>query len=168
MTWRGSTTVQERILASLPYAFPMIEAAPFGMLLMGQFPALGILLLPLSPFMAVYGVLNMILRGYAGLAIFFALYMLVVRNEAIKHFIRFNTMQALLIGIAASIVSILLDLVGIRLGAASFLPLPFIVLFGVIFLGVMGAAIYSIVSALLGRYSEIPAISEAAQTQVRY
>jgi uncharacterized membrane protein len=162
MTWRGSTTVQERILAALPYAFPMIEAAPFGIILIAQFPVLGLVLLPLTPFMVVYGFLNAILRGYAGLAVFFALYLLVVRNENIKHFIRFNTMQALLIGIAASIVSIMLNLLNVLP------PLLLLALSGAIFLGVMASSIFSIVYSLIGRYGEIPAISEAAHAQVRY
>jgi hypothetical protein len=168
MSWRGSTTVQDRIYACLPYALPMIEALPFGVVLALQFPILGLILVPLSPFIAVYGALNSILGGTAGLVIFFALYLLVVRNEKIAHFVRFNTMQALLISIAATLSKLVLDLLGITSSLAGATAIPFMVLLSVIFLGVLAASIYSIVLAIIGKYAEIPVVSNAAYAQVRY
>ncbi|MBD2021803.1 hypothetical protein H6F43_16605, partial [Leptolyngbya sp. FACHB-36] len=40
-------------------------------------------------------------------------------------------------------------------------------LFNTIFLGVVAAVGYAVVQSALGRYAEIPTISEAAYTQVR-
>lgn len=168
MTWRGSTSIQDRIFASLPYAFPMVEGAIYGTFLTLLFPPLGLILLPLAPFAMVYGLLNSLLGGWGGFVIFFALYLLVVRNANINHFIRYNTMQALMIGIASSLIMTLLQLLGLLQNLGSPIPLPLAILFSVIFLGVMGSSIYSIVSAWLGKYAEIPVLSEAAYAQTRY
>lgn len=168
MTLRGSTSVKDRIISCLPYVFPMVEAMSFGMLLMVQFPILGLILIPLTPFLTVYNILNSVLGGYGGLVLFFALYMLVVRNTNVNHFIRYNTMNALIIGIAASLVATVLNLLGILRNITLPLPLPLTILFSVIFLGVVISSIYSIVVALMGKYAEIPVLSEAAYSQTRY
>lgn len=159
MTWRGTTTVKDRIFASLPYLLPIIAALPFGSFLFQQFPALRIILLPLQPVLFIYGSLG----GFAGLIIFFLLFFLVVRNERILHFIRFNTMQAILIDIALVLCSLvwqyMLQPLGVNLLTETLL--------NVVFLAALAACGYSIVQSLLGRYAEIPAISEAVHAQVR-
>jgi uncharacterized membrane protein len=156
MTWRGSATVKDRIFASLPYLLPLVSALPFGSLLFRQFPALQVLFIPLAPLQIIYSL------PLAGLVIFFVLFLLVVRNEKIAHFIRFNTMQAILLDIALVLCSMvsqyLLQPMGINLVTET--------LFNIIFLATVVACGYSIVQSLLGRYAEIPAISEAANAQV--
>jgi uncharacterized membrane protein len=156
MTWRGSATVKDRIFASLPYLLPLVSALPFGSLLFRQFPALQVLFIPLAPLQIIYSL------PLAGLVIFFVLFLLVVRNEKIAHFIRFNTMQAILLDIALVLCSMvsqyLLQPMGINLVTET--------LFNIIFLATVVACGYSVVQSLLGRYAEIPAISEAANAQV--
>ena len=164
MSLRGSTTVSERIFACLAYLLPVIEV--IGLLLrigiqnslFGQFPALGIILVPLLPLVQIYfGI------PFMGLIIFFALFLLVVRNEKISHFIRFNTMQAILIDIVLFLCNIVLQILS---------PVPgtdfaIVTLTNTIFLGVVAAVVYAVVQSLLGRYAEIPAISDAVYMQVR-
>ena len=158
MSWRGSTTVSERIFASLPYLLPLIDGLEFGSFLFRQFPVLQVLLLPLLPLLQIYRVIP-----FAGLIIFFALFLLVVRNERISHFIRFNTMQAILIDIVLILCGLIVPLL------AQGIQISFIVetIYNMIFLGVLAAFIYSVVQSLLGRYAEIPTISEAVYMQVR-
>jgi Chloroplast import apparatus Tic20-like len=158
MTWRGSTTIPDRIFACLPYLLPIIEVFVFGEFLFRQFPPLQLLFLPLIPLLNIYyGV------RYAGLIIFFALWLLVVRNEKISHFVRFNTMQAILLDIIIFLFGILTDVV--RLVPAGGFAIQ--TLYTTIFLGIIAAVIYSIAQSLLGRYAEIPAISDAVYMQVR-
>ncbi|WGV25345.1 Tic20 family protein [Halotia branconii] len=158
MTWRGSTTIKDRIFACLPYLLPIIEVFAFGQFLIAQFPPLLVLFLPLMPLLRIYyGV------RYAGLIIFFALFLLVVRNEKISHFIRFNTMQAILLDIVIFLFSILTDVVGlIPSGGFAIQTLS-----TTIFLGILAAVVYSVIQSLMGRYAEIPAISDAVYMQVR-
>lgn len=156
MPWRGSTTVSDRIFACLPYLLPLIEVLNFGAFLLAQFPPLQVLFLPLVPLVAIYyGI------PFGGMIIFFALFALVVRNETISHFIRFNVMQAILLDIVIFLFSILIKLVGIAGGFA------IETLSTTIFLGIVAAVVYSVLQSLMGRYAEIPAISDAVYLQVR-
>ncbi len=158
MAWRGSTTVKDRIFACLPYLLPLVEGLGFGGSLFQQFPALQVILIPLSPVLAIYGGIP-----FAGLIIFFALFMLVVRNEKIAHFIRFNTMQAILLSIVLTLCSLLLRVLN---------PVPGVnfateTLANTIFIGLLVAVVYSVAQTIMGRYAEIPAISDAVYMQVR-
>lgn len=158
MAWRGSTTVSDRIFACLPYLLPLVEVFRYGEFLFTQFPPLGLLFLPLQPLIAIYfGV------PFAGLIIFFALFLLVVRKENISHFIRFNTLQAILLDIVIFLSSILTQLIGI-IPAGGF---AIQTLYTTIFLGTIAAVVFSVIQSLMGRYAEIPAISEAAYMQLR-
>ncbi|MBW4508672.1 MAG: hypothetical protein KME64_19485 [Scytonematopsis contorta HA4267-MV1] len=158
MTWRGTTTVSDRVFASLPYLLPLVEVLVFGVFLIKQFPVIGVLFLPLIPLLSIYNV-----NSFIPLLIFLALFMFVVRNEKINHFIRFNTMQAILLDIVIFLCRILTDVIGL-VPSSDFAVQT---LYTTIFLGIVGASIYSIAQSLLGRYAEIPAISEAVYTQVR-
>ncbi|MFP4102922.1 Tic20 family protein [Coleofasciculus sp.] len=158
MTWRGSTTVKERIFAALPYMLPLLYALPFGVFLLRQFPVLNIILVPLSPLIFLQSTIP-----FAGLILFFVLFLAVVRNERIAHFIRFNTMQAILLDILLVLCSFAMRILAGGLGANFFLE----TLSNVIFLGTLAACGYGIVQSLLGRYAEIPTLSEAVYAQVR-
>jgi hypothetical protein len=158
MTWRGTTTVKDRVFACLPYLLPLISALPFGSFLFRQFPALQVLLLPLQPVLIIYNAIP-----FAGLVVFFLLFLLVVRNERIAHFIRFNTMQAILLDIVLVLLSLVLEIV---LKAVQFNLLTETLL-NIVFLGTLAACGYSVVQSILGRYAEIPALSEAVYAQVR-
>lgn len=159
MSWRGSTTVSDRIFACLPYLLPLIDGLEFGRYLFEQFPILAqIIILPLQPLLsAYYGI------PFAGLIIFFALYLGVVRNENISHFIRFNAMQAILLDIVLILAGLILRLL------MPSLQVGFIIetLSNMIFLGIVAAFGYAVVQSALGRYAEIPTISDAVHMQVR-
>lgn len=160
MTWQGSTTMRDRIFAALPYLLPLMYGLQFGDHLLTQFPVLQILFVPLIPVMAIYALIPF---GLGGLVIFFALFLLVVRNYNISHFIRFNTMQAILL----DIVLFLCGLIVPFLANALAVGLVGETLYNTIFLGNLIAIGYASVQALRGLYSEIPIISEAASMQVR-
>ncbi|HBB31045.1 MAG TPA: hypothetical protein DDZ80_23190 [Cyanobacteria bacterium UBA8803] len=158
MTWRGSTTVQDRMFAALPYLLPLFYSLPFGGSLFSQFPLLQIIFLPLTPLIFIERTIP-----FAGLIIFFVLYLAVVRNERIIHFIRFNTMQAILLDILLVLCSFAMSILARGLGENFLME----TLSNVIFLGTLAACGYSMVQSLLGRYAEIPTLSEAVYAQVR-
>lgn len=158
MTWRGSTTVPDRIFACLPYLLPLVDGYAFGdKYLFERFPELRLLFVPLAPLMQIYSL------PFASLIIFFALYLGVVRNENISHFIRFNAMQAILLDIVLMLCGLVLPIL-----AKSF-QIAFIAetLYNMVFLGVLAAFIYAVAQSALGRYAEIPPISDAVYMQVR-
>lgn len=177
MVWRKATTMQDRILACLPYLVPILEVLTFGTFLFAFIPPLGLLFLPLAPLTAIY------FYSIGGIAVvplivFFGLYLGVVRNETLSHFLRFNTIQALLLAIFTFLCKALLDLLHISqsvvsggFGSATSLPIDLIfwgIVSSAIFIAVVGASIYAIVQSLRGQYAEMPLISEAAHSQVRY
>ncbi|GAB1544934.1 hypothetical protein NUACC21_76100 [Scytonema sp. NUACC21] len=158
MAWRGSTTVQDRIFACLPYLLPLVEVLKYGSYLFTQFPLLGVPFFPLVPLVNIYQGIP-----FAGLIVFFALFFLVVRNEKLPHFIRFNTMQAILLDIVIILFSILTDLIqSIPTGVFAVQTL-----YTTIFIGIVVAVVYSVIQSVMGRYAEIPAISDAVYMQVR-
>ena len=158
MAWRGSTTVSERIFACLPYLLPMVQGIGFGLILFNQFPPLANAFLPIVVLSSIYTSIP-----FAGLIIFFALFLLVVRNEKISHFIRFNTMQAILLDIVIFLFSIVLQILEPVPGTGFAIE----TLANTLFLGIVAAFVYSVAQSLLGRYAEIPAISDAVYMQVR-
>lgn len=158
MTWRGATPPLDRAFACLPYLLPFFEGLMFGIPFFNQFPALNGIWLP---FLSVAALYNRV--PFLGLIVFFALFLLVVRNESINHFIRFNAMQAILIDIVLILCGLVLSLLQPALGS----PLIVETLYNVIFLGMLGAVLYSVVQSIMGRYAEIPTLSDAVYMQVR-
>ena len=160
MTWRSSTTPLDRIFAALVYLIPLYDGIVYGRFLFVQFPFLTYLQYPLLPLAIVY---SLIPFGLGSFVVFIALFVGVVRNEKIPHFIRFNTMQAILISIVLAIVSLIYQVVLAPLIRGFFAE----VLFNTIFLGVLAMVGYSVVQSARGRYAEMPVISEASYLQTR-
>ncbi|TRV01305.1 MAG: hypothetical protein EWV89_07465 [Microcystis wesenbergii Mw_QC_B_20070930_S4] len=159
MTWRGSTDTKDRIFAALVYLLPLYSAFAFGIFIFQQIPFLGAALaIALYPLAFLYSSLG----SFGSLIIFFVLFFAVVRNPRISHFIRFNTMQAILIDILVYLLGLVLDFVARGLGA----NLVVETLFNVVFLGAFAACVYSIIQSVIGKYADIPTISEAAYSQV--
>lgn len=158
MTTPATTEVKDRILAALVYILPLIYVLPFGISLLKQIPFLGLIYLPLSPIISLYYSLP-----FAGLIIFFVLFFAVVRNERVSRFIRFNTLQAILIDIALILCGLILPIFGQALGGNSVLTLT---LNNTVFLGTLTACIFGMIQAARGFYPEIPAISEAVYSQL--
>ena len=159
MTWRGSTDTKDRIFAALVYLLPLYSAFAFGIFIFQQIPFLGAALaIALYPLAFLYSSLG----TFGSLIIFFVLFLAVVRNPRISHFIRFNTMQAILIDILVYLLGLVLGFVARGLGA----NLVVETLFNVVFLGAFAACVYSIIQSVIGKYADIPTISEAAYSQV--
>ena len=166
MTWRGTATPQDRLFASLPYVLPLMEVcllaftyAMRGLGLFAQFPVFQLILVPLAPLIRVY-------TGFpfAGLIVFILLLSLVVRNSNISHFIRFNTMQAIMLNIVIFLARIILDMVLSPIMRGGLL---LDTLLNVVVLGVLAGVVYCVSQTVLGRYAEIPTLSEAVHMQVR-
>ncbi|MEL6321486.1 MAG: Tic20 family protein [Cyanobacteria bacterium J06626_14] len=172
MVWRGRTTPLDRTFAALVYVLPLIEAyIGFSRPLLNELPFLSPLFIILEPFLFVYGIIvRLIPFGLGGLVIFLALYFLVVRNDRIRHLIRFSAMQSILIGIILSIFSILWQLLITILPPLTQTPMFAVfqeTLFSVLFLGTLAATVYAIVYAVQGKYGEVPKISDYAYLYVR-
>jgi uncharacterized membrane protein len=165
MTWRGSTTPSDRLFACLPYLLPLLDGLVFGGVLLSKFPFISTLPVIgqlLSLLLQVRGIFES-LGSIGQLIVFFAVYIFVVRNDKINHFIRFNAMQAILLDIVIFLCSLLLQFLGYVPGIGFAIE----TLVNTVFLGVVATVVYSVFQSVFGRYAEIPVVSEAAYMQVR-
>ena len=168
MTWRGSISITDRIFGTLVYCFAIFDTALFGMFLLPQFPILNFLVLPAVPARIIYGVVGSLLGplgSFGSFLVFILLFAAVVRNDKISHFIRYNAMQSILIGILLALGGIIMQYVLLPALRGGILIET---LFNVLFLGGLAASYFSMIQSALGRYAEIPTISEAAYSQVRW
>lgn len=183
MVWRKSTTPKDRILACLPYIVPLLEVFLFGSFLFILVPPLQLLFIPLMPLLPIYYADFGIGIGVVQFAIFIALYVGIVRDERFSHFMRFNTIQAMLLGFFAALCNAFLGLLGLSqevllsrfannlevgsgfAGGAGVVIMA--IVYSAIFLIVVSGCVYSVVQSLRGRYAELPLISEAAYSQVQ-
>lgn len=156
MSWRAVATVWDRIFGALAYLLPLFYGMQFGGSLMQMFPVLQLLLIPVLPIALIYSI------PLAGIIVFMGLYLLVVRNSRISYFIRYNTMQALLMGIVIFLLQLVLMVFNL-LGTFDFVTKVFS---NFVFIGVLAGVIFAIVQSIRGIYAELPTISDATKSQV--
>lgn len=160
----SSATALDRAFAALAYVMPLASALNAGLYFLRflslQFPPayefINLLLFPLRPLIAIE---NSIL----GFGVFILLFLFVIRNTSISRFIRFNVLQAILVSFMISITLLVLDvfnLTGNNIVGET--------LSNVMFLGGMAIVVYSVAQSVLGRYAEIPTISDAVNMQMPY
>jgi Chloroplast import apparatus Tic20-like len=156
MSSQSSETALDRIFGSLAYLLPIADVYFFGIFIFQQFPIFGDIYQPLAPLIA----LN---NGFGGFILFLVLYLGVAVNPKISRFIRFNVFQAILIGILISLCRLLLQAVLLKIIGDG--PITQ-VLMNTVFFGTWAMAIYGIVMSAMGKYTEIPQLSETAQLQI--
>jgi uncharacterized membrane protein len=166
MAWQQSVTPLHRFYSCLPYLLPMAAGVIYGAVLFQQFP---FLILPFFPLIWLYGnVLTFPLVPVLGLTgeffLFIGLFFLVVRDTRVPHFIRFNTMQALLMQIVLFIAQLLFQVTE----QVSSNSLPSIIsstFANTLFMGTMLLAGYAVYHSVKGEYSDIPTLSQSALVQ---
>lgn len=156
----GSADVKDRFFGAAVYLFAIYDAMALGTSLMMQIPALApifsFLQLILFPIAFLYGIFDAIIPlGLGSLVVFFVLFLAVVQNEKISYFIRFNTLQSILFGIAISLFAIIFSTLG-GLG----------ILGGPVFIIATAASLFCMAECALGHYPEIPTVSAAAHSQL--
>jgi uncharacterized membrane protein len=166
MTWQQSAPPLHRFYSCLPYLLPMSAGVIYGAVLFQQFP---LLVLPFFPLIWLYGnVLAFPLVPVLGLTgeffLFMGLYFLVVRDSRVPHFVRFNTMQALLMQIVLFIAQLFLQVLE-QLSSNSLPSVISSIFANTIFIGVMLLSGYAIYQSIKGEYSDIPTLSQAAAFQ---
>ncbi|MEL6440119.1 MAG: Tic20 family protein [Cyanobacteria bacterium J06621_8] len=156
----GATDIKDRFWGAAVYLFAIHDAINLGTGLLVQFPALsplfrllGILITPIN---FIYAIFNTAIPAFGSLVVFFILFLAVVRNERVPYFIRFNTLQSILFGIAIALISIVFS----TFGALGFVG-------SITFIMATGASIFCMVECALGHYPEIPTFSAAAYSQLR-
>ena len=149
--------IWQRTLGMLIYMLPWSDAIPFGRHLFLEFSWLQWISLPALPiFFLEQGI------PFGGLLIFFVLFLGVARNQKVPYFLRFNTLQALLLDIALVVISyafqILLGPFGGGLITHS--------LSSTVLLGVLAIIIFAVIECFQGKEPDLPGISQAVRIQL--
>ena len=154
---RAFTDNKDRFFGAAVYLFALADVVGLGIGLLSIVPALAPLFKILTVILIPVGLIyNIIPGGFGSIVVFFVLILAVVQNQKISYFIRFNTMQSILMGIAVSLIQIVFGTLG-ALG----------VIGGIVFLIVTPVCIYCMVQCALGKYPEIPSFSKFVYDQVR-
>ena len=155
----GSADIKDRFFGAAVYLFAIYDAIGLGNGLLTQFPNLMPLFQVLNtliiPIRLLYNIVNTAVPIFGSLLVFFILFIAVVRNDRIPYFIRFNTLQSILFGIAIALISIVFGTFG-ALGIVG----------GLTFVVATAASLFCMVQCALGRYPEIPSISAAVYSQL--
>lgn len=162
MARRSSVSYLDRLYAGLPYLLPIASVVLFGRLsLFTQIPILETIFLPI---IIIENILSTSIIDFISirLVVWFSVFIGVVRNYKINHFVRFNAIQALLLDIVVVLVSVIVRL----LAQVSVFNFILEIIINVTFLGITAAFLYAVFQCARGKYAEIPVISDAAYHQI--
>eukprot|EP00210_Caulerpa_lentillifera_P009215 g8785.t1 len=146
-----------RAMAAFMYLVPWIDAVTLGREVYHKFPVTIYLYFASSPFFGIY-----FLNNFAPLVIFFLMFLAVVKNKKLSHFVRFNCMQAIMLDIAVMLFTILHTYFPAEV-RWSWLLTSFDMLSWIC---CMSTVLYSVFFTLKGSYADIPYVSEAVYIQV--
>ncbi len=137
MSWSNNFTVVDRAYGCLAYLLPLLSV-------LGQLPV------NIPPFLQLF-------YSLSPLAIVIALYFFVLKNRKISRLIRFNVLQAMLLGVVLSLCQIVIG--------SLLMPIPVIGQAGLVLLilasvAIGGVCIYSMVITAQGKYPEIKELSK--------
>ena len=149
--------IWERIVAIFIYMLPFSDVVHLGKNLIIEFPVLKFIVIPSLPIIFIKS--NIFLGG---LLLFLLLFVGVVRNTKISYFLRFNTLQALLMDIAILIIVYGLEILIKPLGSILLL----IGISNTIFIATLALTIFSITQSLQGKEPDLPILSEAVRMQI--
>jgi uncharacterized membrane protein len=166
MTFRGSITWQDKLYSCLLYAIPMASASFYGATIFEQIP---FSIYPFLPFILLNVALNTpVIPQFISMntVAFLSIYFFVVRNSRVGHFIRFNAMQSILLGIVLILIEVLSSLLSPVINNLSSIRVLLEIINNTIFIGMSAACIYAVVQTIRGVYAEMPIVSDAAYYQV--
>lgn len=149
----------ERLISAAAYCLPFFNGLQYGRFLLMQYPNLGLALEPILPILSLYRSIP-----YASFVVFFAFYLGVVRNPSFSRFVRFNSMQALVLDVL-----LVLPLLVNRIFSPGRAGLGFRLMVtghNAIFLFVVACFVYSLVFCILGKTPYLPFVADAAGRQL--
>lgn len=149
----------DRILSAACYLYPFLDGVRYGRYVLTQFPILQLPLRPLIPFINIFN--SFPLNSFL---LFLALYFAVVRNpSAFSRYVRFNTMQAIVL----DVLLIFPDLIERSFNPRNGIGLDLVMsMDSTVFLFLLVSLVYGSGSCLLGQVPRLPIVAEAAETQI--
>ncbi|KAK2967286.1 hypothetical protein RJ640_004852 [Escallonia rubra] len=153
-----SADAPDRLISAITYFYPFFDGIQYGKYVITQFTPIQTLIQPLIPAIRVFKSFP-----FNGFLIFLTLYFVVVRNPNFSRYVRFNTMQAIVL----DVLLIFPDLLERGFNPRDGLGLDLLMsLDSTVFLFLLVSLIYGSSSCLLGQVPRLPIVAEAADRQV--
>ncbi|KAF5730472.1 protein TIC 20-v chloroplastic [Tripterygium wilfordii] len=150
----------DRIISAVCYFYPFFDGIQYGKYVITQFSPIQTLIQPLVPAIRVFKSFP-----FNGFLVFLTLYFVVVRNRNFSRYVRFNTMQAIVL----DVLLIFPDLLKRTFNPRGRLGLDLVMsLDSTVFLFLLISLIYGSSTCLLGQVPRLPIVAEAAERQVPF
>ncbi|XP_057540537.1 protein TIC 20-v, chloroplastic-like [Amaranthus tricolor] len=150
--------VPDRLISAICYFYPFFDGIQYGKYVVNQFTPLQLLIQPLVPAIRVFKSFPL-----NGVLVFFALYFVVVRNSNFSRYVRFNTMQAIVLDVLLIFPDLLERTFNPKDGIGLDLMMS---LDSTVFLFLLVSLIYGTSSCAIGQIPRLPIVAEAAERQV--
>ncbi|KAI3825831.1 hypothetical protein L1987_07499 [Smallanthus sonchifolius] len=148
----------DRLISAVCYFYPFFDGIQYGKYVINQFSFLQTLIQPLVPAIRVFKSFP-----FNGFLVFLTLYFVVVRNPNFSRYVRFNTMQAIVL----DVLLIFPDLLERGFNPRDGIGLDLLMsLDSTVFLFLLVSLIYGSSSCFLGQVPRLPIVAEAADRQV--
>ncbi|KAF5203260.1 Tic 20-v protein [Thalictrum thalictroides] len=148
----------DRLVSSFAYFLPFFNGLQYGRYLLMKYPNLALVLEPIFPLLNIYRSVP-----YASFVCFFALYLGVVKNPSFSKYVRFNSMQAVVLDVLLSLPLLFQRVFSPGKG----LGLKLLVMgYNSIFVFIVFSFLYSLGHCVLGRTPYLPLVAEAADRQL--
>ncbi|KAK6947080.1 Chloroplast protein import component Tic20 [Dillenia turbinata] len=154
----NSADAPDRLISAICYFYPFFDGIQYGKYVLSQFTPIQVLIHPLVPAIRVFKSFP-----FNGVLMFLTLYFVVVRNPNFSRYVRFNTMQAIVLDVLLIFPDLLERSFNPRDGVGLDLMMS---LDSTVFLFLLICLIYGSSSCLLGQVPRLPIVAEAAERQV--
>lgn len=153
-----SVDASDRIISAVCYFYPFFDGIQYGKFIITQYQPFQILIQPLFPAIRAFKSFP-----FNGFLIFITLYFVVVRNPNFSRYVRFNTMQAIVL----DVLLIFPDLLERSFNPRDGFGLDVVMsLDSTVFLFLLVSLIYGFSACLFGLTPRLPLVAEAADRQV--
>ncbi|KAG6634741.1 hypothetical protein CIPAW_12G138100 [Carya illinoinensis] len=150
----GSADASDRLISAVCYFYPFFDGIQYGKYVITQFTPMQALIQPLVPAIRVFKSFP-----FNGFLVFLTLYFVVVRNRNFTRYVRFNTMQAIVLDVLLIFPDLLERSFNPRGGWGLDLLM---ILDSTVFLFLLVSLVYGSSSCLLGQVPRLPIVAEAA------
>ncbi|CAI9760372.1 unnamed protein product [Fraxinus pennsylvanica] len=154
----NSADAPDRLISAITYFYPLFDGIQYGKYVITQFSPFQTVLQPLFPAIKVFKSFP-----FSGFLVFLTLYFVVVRNRNFSRYVRFNTMQAIVLDVLLIFPDLLERTFNPRDGVGLELMMS---LDNTVFLFLLVCLIYGSSSCLLGQIPRLPLVADAADRQV--
>ncbi|XP_062078865.1 protein TIC 20-v, chloroplastic [Humulus lupulus] len=156
----NSVDAPDRLISAICYFYPFFDGVQYGKYVITQFAPIQTLLQPLIPAIKVFK--SFPLNGFL---VFLTLYFVVVRNRNFSRYVRFNTMQAIVL----DVLLIFPDLLERSFNPKDGVGLDVLMsLDSTVFLFLLVCLVYGSSSCLLGQLPRLPIVADAAERDLRF